>query len=184
MTPLAKRVLVALAVVALVASIAVSILSLYGLIRARATALEAIGSARAALSGLSEYRIEAMVPINSTFPVSVEVPLRQDFVVPIRTTIPIATTAHVPIEIPLFGTYEINVPVEAEVPVDLQVVVPISQTMPINTVIALNIEIPVQLDIGQLGLDSMLGQFDMILGRLEAELLQFPLSSSETDDPE
>ena len=93
MTPLARRVLVAVAVGALVVSIAASILSLYSLIRARQTAIEAIDDARAALSGLSEYRIEALVPINTTFPVSVEVPLSQEFVVPIRTTIPITTTS-------------------------------------------------------------------------------------------
>jgi hypothetical protein len=171
-----------MAIGALVASMAASILSVYSLIRARETAIEAVGDARDALSGLSEYRIEAMVPINTTFPVSVEVPLSQEFIVPIRTTIPFTTTVRVPIEIPLFGTYEINVPVETEVPVDLQVVVPVSQSMPINTAIALNLEIPVQLDMGQLGLESLLTQFDSILGRIESQLLQFPPLSAEADD--
>jgi len=171
-----------LALILAAAALVVGGFALYGLLQARRVGLAAVTEARTSLAGLSDYTIDTTIPFHHSIPIDAEVPLRQDFVVPIQTTIPISTVARVPISIPLLGTYDLSVPVEAEVPVDLQVVIPVSQTVPVRTVVLLDTEVPVQVEIGRLGLDDLLEQLDGVLAQVE-QGLQWPSFSSPEPEP-
>jgi len=160
----------ALALLLATAALLLNLLVLRGLLQARQAGLEALAETRAALAGVTSQTIEISIPLSYTFPIQADVPVEQDFIVPIQTTIPISTVARVPIEIPLFGQYQLPVPVRAEVPVSLQVMIPVSQTVTIETTVAIDTEVPVQLTADRLGLEGVLAQIDVALARLEQGL--------------
>lgn len=172
-----QRVLLVIGALMVLASLILSSLTFYGLLRARRMGLRAVEQARAALSGLSEREIDTTVPIHHTLPISAAVPLQQEFEVPIQTTIPISTTAQVPIQIPVVGTYQIEVPVETRVPIDLDVIVPVSQTVQISTSVTLDTEVPVHVEVEQLGLSDLLEQIDDVLLGVKGAL-RWPAPSS------
>ena len=169
-------VVVGIALLLAVLSLAVSGFTLYGLVRARRAGLSAVTEARAALSGLGDYTIETSIPFNQTFPIQAEVPLEQQFVIPIQTTIPLSTVVQVPVELPLLGRYELSVPVNAEVPLDLEVIVPISQTVEVETAVQVNTTVPVRVGVAQLGLGDLLEQIDAALAEVERGL-RWPMTS-------
>ena len=179
MNSFGRSMLTAVILVSVVASLVLSIVALYGMLQIRNATLDLVRDARAILSELPAQQIETTVRLNHSFPIAADVPLQQDFVVPIQTTIPIDTVAQVPIEIPLFGTYELPVPVHAQVPIDLQVVVPVSQTVSINTNLTLDTQVPIELEVGQMGMQSVLQHLDQTLGSLE-EKLNWPSLPTET----
>ena len=174
---------VLLALLLAVVSLVLSGLTAYGSLRARQAGLQSLAEARAAFSALTDSTISASVSLSHTFPIQARVPLEQDFVVPIQTTIPISTVAQVPVEIPLLGTYRHSVPVEAEVPVDLQVVIPISRTVEVETDVSLETEVPVQLSASSLGLDGLFSRLDAALARAQRGM-RWPLAPAAGGEPE
>ena len=110
----------AVAVLLAIAALAVSLLTLYGLLQARQAALTSVVETRAALGELEDLTIETSLPLRHEFPVHTQVPFQQEFVLPVQATIPISTVVRVPVEIPVLGTYYVSVPVETQVDVDLQ----------------------------------------------------------------
>ena len=165
---------VVLALVLAVLALIVSSVTLYGLLQARQSGLEAIADARAALSDLNNQAIDTTIPFHSTFPIQTDVPLQQEFVVPIHTTIPISTVVQVPVTLPILGTYDLSVPVVTDVPIDLDIVVPLSQTVRVETAVEVNTTVPLHLELGQLGLDDLLEQIDAALGEIEEGLSGSP----------
>lgn len=72
-----------------------------------------------------------------TAPFTANVAIDKIFDIPIQTTVPIKTTAIVPIAIPLTGqTVNVQVPIDTTVPISLIAHVPIKQTIPVNVDIA------------------------------------------------
>jgi hypothetical protein len=167
-------------VISVVASLVLSVLAFYGMLQVRNATLDLVRDARTILSGLPSQQIETTVRLNHSFPIAADVPLQESFTVPIQTTIPIDTVAQVPIEIPLFGTYELDVPVYAEVPINLQVVIPVNQTVSIDTEVTLDTEVPVELQVGQMGMEGVLQQLDQTLSGLEEQLNWLSLPGETT----
>ena len=143
---------------------------LLGLLQVRDASLDAVVQARTALHGLNDRVIETTVPLHHTFPIEAELPLRQDFVVPIRTTLAVSTVVTVAVDLPLVGTYPVALPVQANIPVDLEVIIPVSQTVPIETAVRLDAEVPIQVEVRRLGLEDLLGELDASLDRVEQAL--------------
>lgn len=143
---------------------------LYGLLQVRAVSLDGVSQARAVLHGLNDRVIETTVPLHHAFPIEAELPLQQDFVVPIRTTLAVSTVVTVTADLPLVGRFPIPLPVQANIPVDLQLIIPVSQTVPIETAVQLDTEVPVRVEVGQLGIQDLLGGLDASLGRIERAL--------------
>ena len=166
---------VVLAIIFSTVSLLVNGVLLYGLLQARQAGLEAVATARIALSDLNDRVIETSVPLHHALPIEATVPVRQDLIVPIHTTLPLSTTVSVPVDIPLLGEYRLPIPVEAEVPVDLEIVVPLSQTVRVETVVQVDTDVPVRVEVSQLGIDDLIGQIDEVLARIERGLRN-PLS--------
>jgi hypothetical protein len=161
---------IVLALVLAVAALLISGVTLYGALQFRQAARASVSDARAALAGLHGYTAEFTVPFQQTFPISAQVPLQRDFVVPIQTTLPFSTVVHVPVSIPILGTYQVAVPVQTEIDVNLQVIIPISETLAVETTVTVDTEVPIAIDMAQLGLDSLLTQVNAALGQLEEGL--------------
>ncbi len=159
-----------LALTLALAALVVSGFTMYGLLQFRNTARASVADARAALAGLNGYTAEFTVPFQQTFPISAQVPLQRDFVVPIQTTLPFSTVVHVPVSIPILGTYQVAVPVQTEIDVNLQVIIPISETLAVETTVTVDTEVPIAIDTAQLGLAGLLEQVDAALGQLEEGL--------------
>ena len=158
---------VVLALLLAILALITSGVTLYGLLQARRSGLEAIAEARAALRDLGNQTIDTTIPFNSTFPIQTDVPFQQEFAVPIHTTIPISTVVQVPVTLPVLGTYEISVPVATDVPIDLDIVVPISQTVRVETTVEVNTSVPLHLEVSQLGIQDLLEQIDAALAEME-----------------
>ena len=173
-----KTVLIVAAVLLALVSLSLNIVTLIGLRNFQTAGLEAIQTARAGLTEVSDYAIETTIPIQQTFPIHAQVPLQQEFSVPIQTEIPISTVVEVPIRIPVLGTYQVEVPVDTSVPIDMQVVIPVSQTVAVDTSVTLDTEVPVHLELEDLGLDVLVDQIDEALQLLE-EGMTWPLGSRE-----
>lgn len=153
-----------------IAALLVSGITLYGLLQFRTAARASVSDARAALANLNGYTAEFSVPFQQTFPITAQVPLQRDFVVPIQTTLPFSTVVHVPVGIPILGTYDVAVPVRTELDVNIEVIVPISETLEVETMVAVDTEVPIAIDTAQLGLAGLLEQVDAALGQLEEGL--------------
>ncbi len=166
-----------IALLASLISLTVSAGLFYGAVRLRTAGLESLAQARTALSTLSEYTIDTTLPFQQTFPIHTTVPFQEEFHVPIQTTVPISTVVEIPVQIPVLGTYQVAIPVQTDIPVNVEVTIPISQAVEIDTEVTVDTQVPVHIEVGQLGLDEILGQIDSMLAEIE-EGLRWPAPST------
>jgi hypothetical protein len=102
-----------------------------------------------ALSLTVPFKDTFVVPISNTVPVSTQVLFEDTLVVPINTIIPLNNTVEVAVDIPLAGRVILPIPIVANIPVNLDVDVTISKTIPIQTDIPVNflVEVPIESDV-------------------------------------
>ncbi len=136
-------VLVGIALVLSLASLALSLLMIYSLSNAQRTAVEGIDSAINALDNLEgdgfhyEYRFEKTIPVSSS------IPIEEEIVIPFSGDFPIDTEVQVPIDAGILGTFMIDVPINTSVQVDTEVPVRVDQTFEISTSIPVSMVIPI-----------------------------------------
>ncbi len=173
-----------------VCSLALNGVVIFGLLRARQIALdaqqtaqEAVGNARAIVTGVSDDTFSYTIEVEQEIPIATTIPFNEEVNVPIHTTIPISTTVIIPINAGLLGTFSIDVPIRTIIPIDLEVTVPISQTVNIATTVPLNMDVPINIPLAETPLidyidevDAALIRFEETLARLERKLTN-PFSS-------
>ena len=154
------------------ASLGLSGVTLYGLVRARQIALDAVADSRAILEGIGDDTFSYSLVVEQEIPIAASVPFSERVRVPIQTTLPISTTVIIPIDAGLLGTFDVEVPVQALIPVNLEVVVPVSETVDIVTTVSLNTSVPIEIPISDTPLSSYLKQIDAVLEGAELKLSQ------------
>lgn len=89
------------------------------------------------------------VPIQATVPVSTSILFEDLFSVPINAIIPVNTTVNVPIDIPVVGRVTVPIPISTNIPVNLDVNVPIRKEIPVQIDIPVDllVDVPVESEI-------------------------------------
>jgi hypothetical protein len=140
-----------------IVSLAINVYLIRVLLQAREQLGLAASSAAVAVGSLRTTSLDYTVPIRETLPVSFTVAYRDNFVVPISTTIPINVQLTVPLRTPL-GTFPINVPVVTDIPINLRPSIPLSLAVPISVTVPISVDVPIHIDLGTTALnDSLLG---------------------------
>ena len=158
-------------------SLGLSGVTLYGLVRARQIALDAVADARAILEGMGDDTFSYTLVVDQEIPIAASVALSERFRVPIQTTLPISTIVTIPIDAGLLGTFDVDVPVQALIPVDIEVVVPLSETVDIATTVLLNTAVPIEIPISDTPLSSYLKETDAALESAELKLSQLDIQA-------
>jgi hypothetical protein len=169
---------------------------IYGLLRARQTALKVLADARATAAGIGDETFSYTVEIHKQIPVAASVPFHEEVTVPVQTTVPISTSVVVPVQttepiktsvvvpidlgttsfnqtVPLdLGTisYDLTVPISMVVPIDLEFTVPVSKTVDIATTVPVDLVLPIEIPIANTPLVGYLEDLDAYLAKLEAKL--------------
>jgi len=172
-------ILVVLALLTLL-SLAANGVVVFGLLRARDIALDAVTDARQQVKSLGRDTIAYTFELDQEIPIAATVPVEEEVIVPINTSVPISTSVTVPVNTGVLGTYNIDVPVQTVIPVDLQFDVPVSQTVDISTTVRLQTEVPIRIPIDETPLAEYLDDLDNSLGSLERRLRR-PLRGGEIE---
>lgn len=135
----------------LLASLALNLVTIFTLLRARAIARDAIGNLAAQIEDASDDVLQLEVPIKQSVPINVTVPLRQQFTVPISTTVPFDDV----IPLPVLGT-TINIPIQTQFRIRTEVPVDIDTTVPINTSINVDLTVPLNVPVRETPLAAYL----------------------------
>lgn len=123
-------------------SLALTVLMAYALVNVRQATIDGLDVAITSLENLETNGFHYEYQFNDTLPVSVEIPVQQQLVVPFEGVFPINTTVKVPIEAGVLGTFVLDVPINTSVPVDVEVPVQISQTVAVSTSIPISLTVP------------------------------------------
>jgi hypothetical protein len=170
MKRMAGPLLVVLSLLISLAALVIGSIAYYKAVLLQRGMLEAITHTRAALASFPSQMVEVPLHIQETFPISAQIPIREEFAVPIHTVLPISTNVEVPLNIPLLGERRISIPIQADVPIHVEVVVPISKTVEMETSLAVNLLVPVRIDLGTLGLEGLIEGVDARLAEVERQL--------------
>jgi len=168
----------------------------YGLLRARQTALKVLADARATAAGIGDETISYTFEIHKEIPVAASVPFHQEVTVPVQTTVPISYSVVVPVQttepiktsvvvpidlgttsynqtVPIdLGTisYNLTVPISTVFPVDLEFTVPVSKTVDIATTVPVDLVLPIEIPIADTPVVGYLEDLDAYLAKLEDKL--------------
>lgn len=137
------RFLVGLGLILALVSLALNILLIYSLMGVRQTAVDGLDQALNSLDSLEDEGFHYEYKYENTLPISVEIPVQQEMVIPFQGTFPINTTVRVPIDAGVLGTFVLDVPINTSVPVDVEVPVQISQTVAFSTSIPVSLTVPI-----------------------------------------
>ncbi len=116
---------------------------LYSLANVRQATIKGLDVAIDSLENLETNGFQYKYQFNDKLPVSVEIPVQQEMVVPFQGDFPINTTVKVPIQAGVLGTFVLDVPINTSVPVDVEVPVQISQTVAVSTSIPISMTVPI-----------------------------------------
>jgi hypothetical protein len=139
-------VVVVVALVVGVASLALNFVLIVNLMHARQAAIEGLDAAIAALGSFEGQGFHYEYHFDQTIPFSGDIPVRQELVFPFKEEIPINTTVKVPINAGIMGTFTLDVPINTTFPVDLEIPVSISQTIHVETEVPLDLVIPIDIE--------------------------------------
>jgi len=171
-------VLVGIALVLSLASLALSVAMINSLSNAQRTAVQGLDSAISALDNLEgegfhyEYRFERTIPVSSS------IPIQQEMVIPFSGAFPINTTVQVPIDAGILGRFMVDVPINTSVQVDTEVPISVDQTFDISTTIPVSMVIPIDVRPGDPAVQDGLSKLRAWLVDLRESLatgLRFPL---------
>ena len=176
-----RKVVYALLVILVLVSLALDVLIVVQLYRARQAALHLTAQAAAAVGALERETIRYTFHFQDELPVVAEVPFREKVDVPIVAAIPISTTVsveqtlRVPIQT-LLGDITVEVPLDMEIPVamtvpiDLRVPVEISRTVTVSATVPLDLEVPLAIPIAETPLADGLGELQRALLDLQTQI--------------
>jgi type II secretory pathway pseudopilin PulG len=139
------RLLVILALLSGLASLALSGFLLYSLNNVRQAALGSLDAALEALEGLENKGFHYEYPFSGNLPIAVEIPVQEDLMIPVQGDFAVNTDVRVPIDAGVLGTFVLNVPIDTSIPLDVKVPVQISQTVAISTNIPLSLTVPIDI---------------------------------------
>jgi len=130
------------------------------------------------------------VPISTTIPVSTSVAFSDTFHVPVNefininrnlvVSVDIPVVGLVPVEIPIVTTIPVvldievpvstTIPIRTDIPVNLNVDIPVASEIPINTDVPVVLDFPVTIDLGDTGVQSLIGRLQAALYGLARQL--------------
>lgn len=151
------KVLVGIALIIALLSLALNGLLIYRLVAVQQKATESVDRAIATLDKLGQEGFHYEYRFNQTIPFSGDIPFKQDLVFPFEGTIPIDTTIEVPIDAGLVKT-TIPVRVNTSVYVNTSVPVSIDETFHISTSIPVDLTIPIDIKPGDPAIQELIGQ--------------------------
>ena len=147
------------------ASLALNIYLLVGFNTFQRTIQEEAGRISQSLDGMPLENFEVPVVIDETFAVSLTVPFKDTFEVPINTTVPVSTsiavdeTISVPVDevvsvdrdvqvfLSVLGqSIPVDIPIRADIPIKLQTEVPIKLDVPVEADIPIDLVVEVPID--------------------------------------
>lgn len=108
-------------------------------------------------------------PIRQDLPLDLAYPIRETFTVTVNTTVPVDTSIHLEVDLPVAGRVSQDVPVYLDVPVNVSIPVAISTTLPISLVIPVSLTVPLTLDLRSLPLGGELARLGEVLEGLDPQ---------------
>lgn len=164
-----SRLVALLALVIAVLSLALNVVLITRLDRARLGALQALDRTDQRLGSLGDVSIQRTFAIRESFSTSGTIPFKQDMLVPISTTVPISSSMDVDVDT-LLGKMTVPVSYNANVPVNMQMPVHVEQTVPYSLTVPVNLDIPFELHLSELGVQSAVDEARQELRQLRAAL--------------
>lgn len=155
-------------VIALI-SLALNVVLISRLNTARAGAIQTLDRVSTRLQDLPDVSFQYTARVQQTFPVSGELPFKQDMFVPISATIPVSTTAHASINT-LFGPIDTPVGVNTTVPIDLVVPVSFSRTVSYSLTVPIDLQVPISIRLRDLGIAPTVDEMQTEIRRLKSSL--------------
>ncbi len=139
---------------------------IFGLLKARDVALNALTTARNTLAVMGNEPITTSVHVNHAIPLNTVVPIDQTIHVPLDITYPLSTVVTTYIEVPVLGRQDISIPIETSIPIEYDLTVPVAVEVPISMTYVLEAEVPISFEIPpeiRSPLDKMLQQAESAL---------------------
>jgi hypothetical protein len=137
-----------IAILIAAASLALNLFLLWTINNARQAGRQAVEQAITTLDQATTQEFRFTYRLNQTVPFEGNIPVKGDFVFPVKTSVPISTV--VPIRMDTgFGLIDLRIPVSTTFPVNMQVPIKIDQTFPVKVDIPLNMDVPVTLRLDQ-----------------------------------
>jgi hypothetical protein len=164
-----SRLISLLALLLAIISIALNVVLGARLNQARVGVLLMLDEVSRSLDTLPDVSFRQTVHVKQAVAVAGELPLNQDFTVPISTSFPISTTAHVNVATPL-GLVDVPVAINTSVPVNLQVPVTLSRTVPYSLTVPLDLEVPIEIHLREVGIEGGIKQVRDEIQRLRDSL--------------
>lgn len=162
-------------------SLALNIIILAGLWKARQTALEVMDEGLEAVARLEEETFSTTVRVQQRVPVSADVPFNRTLTLPVNVSVPISHDItfqedfELSIDTPL-GEQSISIPVSATIPLSLtipvaaQVPVNIDETIAVRTDVEIDTSVPVAIRVADTPLLDYLEQMETMLAKLRQQL--------------
>jgi hypothetical protein len=137
------RLLVTLALIFSLISLALNAVLIYALLDVRQTAVSGLDTALNSLDDLGEGGFHYEYEFNQDFPIETDIPVRQEMNFPFEGEFPINTTVEVPINAGVLGSFVVEVPIDTSVYVNTQVPISISETFHVSTSVPVSMTIPI-----------------------------------------
>ena len=149
----------------------------------------------AAFVGLGGATIDTTVEIDESIPIQFDKPLDQqlpiDFPLSIEQDTVVVLTQPVPLSLParfnlpggggvINGYVSLSLPAGMDLPVHLSMVVPVSQTVPVqmnvpvDQMVPIQMNVPVEIDLGEAGLDPVVGELRSAIGPVKYQVESLP----------
>ncbi len=139
------RLVVGLALILGLASLALSGFLLYSLTNVQRAAINNLDAALDALQGLESRGFQYEYQFSQRVPIAIQVPVQEQVVISVEENLSIKTNVKVPIDAGVLGTFVLDLPIDTSFPLDVEVPVEISETVAISTSIPLSLTVPIEI---------------------------------------
>ncbi len=163
------RIISPVALIIAAISLALNVLLIMRLNQARVGAINALDDLSQEVAGLADFSFNYNVHISQNLSVGGELPFNQDLVIPINTSVPVKTTAHLNMATPL-GPVDLPVTIDTSVPLSLSVPISISRTVPYSLAVPVNLDVPISIRARDLGIDTGIQRAQEQIQRFRASL--------------
>lgn len=133
--------------VLLTVSLTVHALTITQLLQVRTLLRDQISQLAEGVGNAKQQTLSYNLPINQTFPVELDVPVRESMDIPIQTEVRITETINLPLDTGIAGTIVVPIPIDVTVPVNTTVPFELDQTVHISTTVPIQFDVPITIEL-------------------------------------
>ncbi len=152
-----SRLIALLALLIAVLSLALNVLLIQRLDRARMTTLQTLDAADQRLASIGDASIQRTFTVRQSFAVSGTMPFKQDMLVPISMTMPISSSLSVDVDT-FVGTMTFPVSYNTTVPISMTMPIHVEQNVPYSLTVPVNMDVPFELRLSELGVQAIIDE--------------------------